>query len=270
MVAGIVAIAMVANTLPLSTGNSFREAHAAEASEPEAVRTVEEEVELTQFATSNELMTCFDTTSENEETIHGKRVYFGKNQQLWYIVGKDEQISENNIVLFAASTVEGNVIFQDSQEPVQFEDYGISVAPNHYGASDLREAVGNIATYNFVIYDKMKQKSTTLQYYDSSSKSGYSLNDDLYLPYGNIEWDYITVGSNSAEGLAGDLRIDKKYWGNGNFWLRTADTESENRALVAGDNGIVSTRLVSETANVQPVFSMRLPSGTFCIGITSD
>lgn len=91
----------MAATLTISTFTQFHtEVHAEENQLP----TIE------QFATVEELKT-FDTNDQDEDGKNPAKVYFGNNDQQWWIAGSQD----GNLTLFAASEQPFRVILPDEQ-----------------------------------------------------------------------------------------------------------------------------------------------------------
>ena len=139
MVAGLVlAMSGGANTVQAATGSGT-------------------EPSVTAYATKDQLMTAFNPDSNGDATTIGKLV-FGKNSssvaQEWHILGKDEGVSGDNTIIFAASPIATKQAFEDddSNKKTFASSFGVyetnpsDVYPNHYGASDLRVALKNMAT----------------------------------------------------------------------------------------------------------------------------
>ena len=104
-------------------------------------------------------MTAFTPDANGTATTKGKLV-FGKNSssvaQEWHILGKDEGVSGDNTIIFAASPIETEQKFNSNTNNKTYNyeantGYGdnsgnIEVYPNHYGASELRDTLQGMAT----------------------------------------------------------------------------------------------------------------------------
>ena len=101
----------------------------------------------------------FAPKADGTAVNYGK-IVFGKNSsgasQEWYILGKDEGVSgDDNTIIFAASPIATDQKFSlsTSNKTYNYEagtGYvdsadNIEVYPNHYGASDLRVALQDMA-----------------------------------------------------------------------------------------------------------------------------
>lgn len=110
------------------------------------------------YATKAQLMDgTFAPDSGGNATNIGKLVFGKKSDgttaQEWYILGKDEGVSGDNTILFAASPIATEQKFSSSTSNKPFaSSFGVyasnpsEVYPNHYGASDLRVALQGMAT----------------------------------------------------------------------------------------------------------------------------
>lgn len=170
-----------------------------------------------QFATVDELkkFNTDDRTTDGGDGKNPARVYFGKNNQQWWIAGSQN----GNVTLFAASPLATGVMF--NSDLLDREYNGQTVHPNHYGASDIRNTTLKRLETNESYFSKSEQEvmsDTEITTNDTRNGGNYSTTDKLYLAYGEISSTYITVGS----GLDDCFRVDKDYWGSrgSSFWLR--------------------------------------------------
>lgn len=217
-----------------------------------------ESPEITQFATVDELKSF--NTNDNDGEVNPAKVYFGKNNQQWWIAGSQN----SNLTLFAASPLATDMAF-DSEMPINWSEKGYdgawgctytgiegmdspwNVSRNHYGGSPLRNKVlKNLETSYFSTKEQNMMNETTIYTEDMHLTDNviapganlihnkYYTNDKLYLAHSGEKYEgpdagkgfYITVGANSVEDLNSGLRIDADYYqceGSG-FWLRTPDT----------------------------------------------
>ena len=209
-----------------------------------------------QFATAEELKT-FDTNDQNGK--NPAKVYFGNNDQQWWIAG-----SENgNLTLFAASPLATGVQFNSNTNERDYN--GQSVYSNHYGASDIKKTVKDLETSYFTGTEQGLMNDTTIYTNDTKNNSVYSTTDKLYLAYGDRnDSQYITVGTNSQDSLNNGLHIDKNYWENSDHvWLRAPDMSYSDLALVADSPFYVSTDSVHFTDSLVPAFELNLSSVIF-------
>lgn len=184
-----------------------------------------------QFSTVEELKS-YDT-NDNDGVKNPAKVYFGNNNQQWWIAGSQ---SNNSLTLFSASSMgdgvqfESNYMFNKTYDDKWNCTYPngepAEVFPNHYGASYIRNVtLKEMETSFFTGSEQALINETTIYTDDTKNNSVYSTTDKLYFAYGDQEDDkHITVGKNSANDLNDGLRIDPSYWGESVlelFWIRS-------------------------------------------------
>ena len=184
-----------------------------------------------QFSTVEELKS-YDT-NDNDGVKNPAKVYFGNNNQQWWIAGSQ---SNNSLTLFSASSMGDGVQFESNYMANKIYDdkwnctypngKPAEVFPNHYGASYIRNVtLKEMETSFFTGSEQALINETTIYTDDTKNNSVYSTTDKLYFAYGDQEDDkHITVGKNSANDLNDGLRIDPSYWGESVlelFWIRS-------------------------------------------------
>ena len=184
-----------------------------------------------QFSTVEELKN-YDT-NDNDGVKNPAKVYFGNNNQQWWIAGSQ---SNDSITLFSASSMRDDVQFEsnymdnktyDDKWNCTYPDRELAeVFPNHYGASYIRNVtLKEMEASFFTSSEQALINETTIYTDDTKNNSVYSTTDKLYLAYGDQEdYNHITVGKNSANDLNDGLRIDPSYWGKSVlelFWIRS-------------------------------------------------
>ena len=184
-----------------------------------------------QFSTVEELKS-YDT-NDNDGVKNPAKVYFGNNNQQWWIAGSQ---SNNSLTLFSASSMGDGVQFEsnymanktyDDKWNCTYPDgEPAEVFPNHYGASYIRNVtLKEMETSFFTGSEQALINETTIYTDDTKNNSVYSTMDKLYFAYGDKEdYKHITVGKNSANDLNDGLRIDPSYWGESVlelFWIRS-------------------------------------------------
>lgn len=211
----------------------------------------------TQFATVDELKSF--NTNDNDGTKNPAKVYFGNNDQQWWIAGSQN----GNLTLFAASPLQTGVGFNSSTSDGEYD--GQTVNANHYGASDIKKKVKEFETSYFSNKEQALMNDTTIYTNNTKNGSTYSTTDKLYLAYGDLYDDqYITVGTNSKDNLNDGLRVDKDYLGNsGRFWLRAPNMSVSYSALVAGPGAGVQISYVVDDRALEPAFELNLSSVIF-------
>ena len=221
------------------------------------------------FATKNQLMNAFTPDSDGNAVNIGK-VAFGKNKngaaQRWYILGKDTGVTGDNTIIFAASPIAVNQSFEEnySDNKIFKPSYGVyennpeEVYPNHYGASDLRVALNNMAdnTGYFTTAEQGLMNATTVTTNDLKNNVVYNTTDKLYaLATDNYGATIIKAGSNNQTALAMD-----SYWkGEENWlWLRSPRDGINTISLVARTGADVYSSSVNGALDVQPASNLNL------------
>ena len=241
------------------------------------------EPSVTAYATKDQLMTAFNPDSNGDATTIGKLV-FGKNSssvaQEWYILGRDTGVSGDNTIIFAASPIARKQAFEDddSNKKTFASSFGVyetnpsDVYQNHYGASDLRVALKNMATNTsyFTTAEQGLMNPTTVTTNDILNSTIYTTTDKLYaLTADGAGFPYTTikVGSDNNTVLA-----ESSYWRSGElFWLRSPSDldSSDNIAWVAYPGKYVYGSIVSTKFAVQPASNLNLSSVLFASAATA-
>ena len=264
MVAGLVlAMSGGANTVQAATGSGT-------------------EPSVTAYATKDQLMTAFNPDSNGDATTIGKLV-FGKNSssnaQEWYILGKDTGVSGDNTIIFAASPIATGQVFDDYSNNKTFaSSFGVyetnpsDVYPNHYGASDLRVALKNMATNTsyFTTAEQGLMNPTTVRTNDILNSTTYTTTDKLYaLTADGTGSPYTTIKAGSDNNT---VLAESSYWRSGElFWLRSpsGDYSSDNIAMLAYPGKHVYGSIVRTKFAVQPASNLNLSSVLFASAATA-
>lgn len=264
MVAGLVlAMSGGANTVQAATGSGT-------------------EPSVTAYATKDQLMTAFNPDSNGDATTIGKLV-FGKNSssvaQEWHILGKDEGVSGDNTIIFAASPIATKQAFEDddSNKKTFASSFGVyetnpsDVYPNHYGASDLRVALKNMATNTsyFTTAEQGLMNPTTVRTNDILNSTTYTTTDKLYaLTADGTGSPYTTIKAGSDNNT---VLAESSYWRSGEcFWLRSpSDYSSDNIAMLACPGKHVYGSIVRTKFAVQPASNLDLSSVLFASAATA-
>lgn len=270
----VLSLAMVAGLVPaMSGGANMVQAATGSGTEPS----------VTAYATKDQLMTAFNPDSNGDATTIGKLV-FGKNSssvaQEWYILGRDTGVSGDNTIIFAASPIARKQAFEDddSNKKTFASSFGVyetnpsDVYQNHYGASDLRVALKNMATNTsyFTTAEQGLMNPTTVTTNDILNSTIYTTTDKLYaLTADGAGFPYTTikVGSDNNTVLA-----ESSYWRSGElFWLRSPSDldSSDNIAWVAYPGKYVYGSIVSTKFAVQPASNLNLSSVLFASAATA-
>ena len=227
----------------------------------------------TTYVTKEQLMNSFKPYSDGTAANYGK-IVFGKNSsgtaQEWYILGKDEGVSGDNTIIFAASPIATEQTFEDdAKNNKAFQSsFGVYVSnpsevyPNHYGASDLRVALQDMATKAsyFTTAEQGLMNATTVTTKDTkNSNVTYTTTDKLYALQGDLDNQYLWAGTSDSTVLAMN-----SYWSNGSrFRLRSPFDYGFSAALLAYPGQSVGFDGVIWDLAVQPASNLNLSSVLF-------
>lgn len=269
----VLSLAMVAGLVPaMSGGANTVQAATGSGTEPS----------VTAYATKDQLMTAFNPDSNGDATTIGKLV-FGKNSssvaQEWYILGRDTGVSGDNTIIFAASPIARKQAFEDddSNKKTFASSFGVyetnpsDVYPNHYGASDLRVALKNMATNTsyFTTAEQGLMNPTTVRTNDILNSTTYTTTDKLYaLTADGTGSPYTTIKAGSDNNT---VLAESSYWRSGEcFWLRSpSDYSSDNIAMLAYPGKHVYGSIVRTKFAVQPASNLDLSSVLFASAATA-
>ena len=233
---------------------------------------------VTVYATKDQLMDdTFAPNSEGTPQNIGK-IVFGKdssgNPLEWYILGKDEGVSGDNTIIFAASPIATGQAFNSNESYRTYSysagtgygesDGSIEVYSNHYGASELRMALKGMADGSNTIYftttEQGMMNPTTVTTEDTKNRITYTTTDKLYALQGDFNnRQYLWAGTSDSTVLAMD-----RYWSSGeDFWLCSPSDNSNKNALVAYPGEFVGGIFVSAGFAVQPASNLNLSSVIF-------
>ena len=240
-----------------------------------------------QFSTVEELKS-YDT-NDNDGEKNPAKVYFGNNNQQWWIAGSQ---SNNSLTLFSASSMRDDVQFESNyMDNKTYDDKWnctypdgepAEVFPNHYGASYIRNVTLKEMEASFFTGSEQALINKTTIYTDDTKNNGvYSTTDKLYLAYGDQEdYNHITVGKNSANDLNDGLRIDPSYWGKSVlelFWIRSPfvsndDPNDGHDVLTAWPSKNYPAFNGAQTSNVEkirPAFELNSSTILFASAVPS-
>ena len=250
--ARFLATIMVIGLLPMMPSN-MATVHAAEPSS-------------TAYATKEELMN-WDYQNNVGKIVFGKDS--SGNPMQWYILGSDSGVSGDNTVIFATSPIATNVVFEDDYDNKTYqESFGTyqnntptEVYANHYGASDLRATLNEMASNNsyFTGTEQSLLLATSVTTTDTRNNSeSYTTTDKLYA----LHCDYdktLYAGSDNGKSLAMST-----YWNTGDrFWLRAPYTQFCESVHVAYTGSYVGVYEVVSHIAVQPASNLNLSSVIF-------
>lgn len=184
-----------------------------------------------QFATREQLKN-FNTDDTTDGIKNPAKVYFGNNNQQWWIAGSQ---SENSLTLFASTHLKENCVFSNNTGRIPYEsrycnyvgEPPIKIEQNHYAISYIRGVLGELEKSYFSTEEQSLMNDTLIYTDDPANKKVFYTSDKLYLGYTKGRYySYITVGKNSPNDLNNGLRIDKDYLKQEEslhknyFWLR--------------------------------------------------
>ena len=235
------------------------------------------EPSVSAYAMKDQLMTAFNPDSNGNATTIG-RLVFGKNSsgnaQEWYILGKDTSVSGDNTIIFAASPIATGQKFEDDWRNNKTEQNlwsdcnynGTSITEvfaNHYGASDLRVALKNMAmnTSYFTTAEQGLMNPTTVTTKDTKNNVTYTTTDKLYA----LQGDNVKESSKLWAGTSNSTVLARSsYWSSRDeFGLRSPDNHDCSRTLLTAPGGYVSSYGVDYDGAVQPVSNLNLSSVLF-------
>ena len=243
--------------------------------------------DVTVYSTKDDMMGETFAPNSNGTAKNIGKILFGKNSsgnsQEWYILGADSGVNDgkNNTIIFATSPIVATgQVFEDAPNNKTDSslwsdcDYnGVNVTEvyrNHYGASDLRVALQNMAanTSYFTTAEQGLMNPTTVTTEDKKNKDDskkyltYTTTDKLYAlmsdDYGS---SYTTIKAGSDNSTVISM---SSYWSSGTwFWLRSPEINSGGMALVAYPGNHVCEFSVIIGSAVQPASNLNLTNVLF-------
>ena len=267
----VLSLAMVAGLVPAMSGG---------ANKVQAASGSGMEPSVSAYATKTQLMDGTFAPNADGTAVNYGKIVFGKNSsgdaQKWYILGKDSGVSGDNTIIFAASPIATNQVFEnDYSNNKDFQSsFGVyasnpsEVYPNHYGASDLRVALQNMATGTsyFTSAEQGLMNATTVKTKDTNNSVTYTTTDKLYALQGDfINGQYLWAGTSDSTVLAMN-----SYWSSGaRFWLRSPRKRIGSNALYAIPGYYVDSEYVFYGYAVQPASNLNLSSVLFASAATA-
>lgn len=270
----VLSLAMVAGLVPAMSGG---------ANKVQAAPGSGTEPSVSAYTTKTQLMDGTFAPNADGTAVNYGKIVFGKKSdgttaQEWYILGKDEGVSGDNTIIFAASPIATNKVFNSStgNKTYSYEadtGYGdnsgnISVHGIHYGASDLRAALKGMAT-NTIYFTTAEQglmNATTVKTKDTKNSVTYTTTDKLYALAADEDFnEIIKAGSGNNTVLAMN-----SYWSSGrDFWLRSPYVRYGNCVLIASAGDYVSSTYVNQHFSAQPASNLNLSSVLFASAATA-
>ena len=280
LLSGVLTFGMVAGVIPAVPEDRLQ-VQAATGKEPS----------MTAYATKEQLMNETYKDSSSGEYRHDCMLIFGRNNegkdQKWYIIGKDDGISGDNIALFAADSIATNVIFNPvydfSKNPKSYQkEYGTytdgledpsNVPSSHYGASELRAKLQEIASdedYFSVAEQCIMQETKTFNYDNECNDIDnkwrtYTTTDKLYALHGDWGMEVLYAGSIAGSGIRLGMTY---YWNNSDsFWLRESSHPNTTQVLVANPgvkgNDCVDYIKIDNKSAIRPATNLNLTNVLF-------
>lgn len=228
-----------------------------------------------QFATVEELKSF--NTNDNDGAKNPAKVYFGNNNQQWWIAGSQD----GNLTLFATAPVLENQRFNGNSHQYDTQGYDLTwncdyedvnpenneVYVNHYGGSKMRQVILK-EVENVLFSAKEREYINATSIYTNDNKNynwQYKTSDRLYLANmdksGN---NYIYVGKTIRYTYDTGLRIDESYYKNINdFWTRRPGNPGSPRDVSVVSNGKREIRNIYGQYAVVPAFELNLSSAIF-------
>ena len=271
----VLSLAMVAGLVPAMSGGVNKvQAAPGSGTEPS----------VSAYATKTQLMDGTFAPNADGTAVNYGTIVFGKNSsgevQEWYILGKDNGVSGDNTIIFAVSPIATGQKFNSSYDNKSFaSSFGVyasnpsEVAPNHYGASDLRVALQSMATNTnyFTTAEQGLMNATTVKTEDTkNSNVTYTTTDKLYALQGNFYDKKLLAGTSDSTVLA-----ERSYWGSASwsydswFWLRSHYADDVSIALLGIPSLSVGSRYVDDDCAVQPASNLNLSSVLFASAATA-
>ena len=236
------------------------------------------------YATKEQMMDGTFKPGDGGTATNIGKILFGKNSsgnaQEWYILGKDNGVSGDNVIVFATNPISGNQAFSsDLGEKDCNEDGGdynnrpSRVYPNHYGVSDLRRALQNMASGEsyFTEAEQNLMNDTTVTTHDLRNNQRYTTTDKLYALHGNYyDTQFLCAGSDD-----GTVLDRSSYWRNdedSTFWLRShsnyissdpSDSSDSKDVLIVEQACGVGYANCTWKFNVRPASNLKLTDVLF-------
>ena len=272
----VLSLAMVAGLVPAMSGGANKvQAASGSGTEPS----------VSAYATKTQLMDGTFAPNADGTAVNYGKIVFGKKSdgttaQEWYILGKDEGVSGDNTIIFAASPIATGQKFNSSYDNKSFAaSFGVyannpsEVGSNHYGASDLRVALQRMATNTnyFTTAEQGLMNATTVKTEDTkNSNVTYTTTDKLYALQGKFYDEKLLAGTSDSTVIA-----MRSYWGNHSwsydsmFWLRSHYADDVSIALLGIPGSLVGNRHVDYDCAVQPASNLNLSSVLFASAATA-
>lgn len=180
------------------------------------------------YADKNQLMTEFSPNKDGRAE-HTGELRLGYN---WRILGKDEGVDGDNIILFSKDAALNTIAFMNEDKgdraydsawgcvyPDEVKDSIETVYQNHYGASNLRSTMNRLLSNGMLDFCIGLFNKTPITTYDMYNGVNYVTSDKFYIPSckpEDSEENTVYIGSRD------NIPVPIAYWSDDKtFWLRT-------------------------------------------------
>lgn len=232
---------------------------------------------VTAYATRTQLMDDTFAPGSNGEPVNTGKLVFGKNSdgnaQEWFVLGKDDGVDGDNTIIFAASPIMTGMYNSVIEYKQYQEGYGTYadgnptvLNANHYGASELRATLQNMANAGNSAYfsatERSLMKATTIATDDTRNSNSYTTSDKLYIPAGDSLKYSIKVGS--SDKIASRFPYANFSAARAMFWLRVPQIDYRGGVYYSDVNFLVgSGTVINEEHAVRPASNLDLSNVLF-------
>lgn len=238
---------------------------------------------VTAYATKTQLMDDTFAPGSNGEPVNTGKLVFGKNSdgnaQEWFVLGKDDGVDGDNTIIFAASPIMTgmyNSVIEDKQYQEGYGTYADGnptvLNANHYGASELRATLQNMANAEKSAYfsatERSLMKATTITTNDTMNSNSYTTSDKLYIPAGDLLEYSIKVGS--SDKIASRYPYANFSVARAMFWLRVPQIDYRGGVYYSDVNFLVgSGEGINKEHAVRPASNLDLSNVLFASAATA-
>ena len=238
---------------------------------------------VTAYATRTQLMDDTFAPGSNGRAVNTGKLVFGKNSdgnaQEWFVLGKDDGVDGDNTIIFAASPIMTgmyNSVIEDKQYQEGYGTYADGnptvLNANHYGASELRATLQNMANAEKSAYfsatERSLMKATTITTDDTKNSKSYTTSDKLYIPAGDLLEYSVKVGS--SDKIASRIPYANFSELRAIFWLRVPQIEYMGGVYYIDSSFLVmSGAIINEEHAVRPASNLDLSNVLFASAATA-
>lgn len=238
---------------------------------------------VTAYATRTQLMDDTFAPGSNGRAVNTGKLVFGKNcdgnAQEWFVLGKDDGVDGDNTIIFAASPIMTgmyNSVIEDKQYQEGYGTYADGnptvLNANHYGASELRATLQNMANAGNSAYfsatERSLMKATTITTDDTKNSKSYTTSDKLYIPAGDLLEYSVKVGS--SDKIASRIPYANFSELRAIFWLRVPQIEYMGGVYYIDSSFLVmSGAIINEEHAVRPASNLDLSNVLFASAATA-